>query len=418
MELLVQSFKDIFLWITTFTYIFYCFRNPYRSFCFYLGFLIFCAFLGFQRPIYWEVYIVPITLFLSLLNKKNIVINKEYKHILFLLIYVFLISLINNRNPWPIQNYTIYGLILIILLPYISKAERNQYIFLGLIWGYCISYMIWYIMHSGENLFTIASVDERMILVESDLVNNQEGNRGGIDPNYFGFITGVGALLSTFFYVYFNEFASFFNLKYRKGFIKYSLLIFALFQFFLSVKGLSRGVFIADFFSISLFVLLLNSRKKFAKLIFALAVMIFIIDSSGIFDKLLFRFNDSGSASRSELFVNVIGSVLNYNGYEALIFGGGTGFPWNQYSNDLYVRSFSSYSTHNSWLRLLIDYGLIWMLLFFLCIYKFLKRHLNDRMNFISVIKLVLFAFVFVIGLSIEPLKFQIGWLILVLFFI
>ncbi len=414
MELIIQSFALIFLWFTTVSFVTSSLQNSYRGFCIYWGWVLLCVFLGFQRPVFYEVYIVPLVLLITIPFAKYR--SSITTLIILLIFYVFVISFINSMNPWPEHSLYIYGLVFILTLRGLLNIEKRQYTFVLLLWCYCLMHTIWYMLH-GQNIFSFGNEETRLLAVNSALVENSDSFRGGLDPNYFGYLMGAGAFLSILFYYFYDYFKPSIPIKLSSGLTKKILIVLFLIQLFFAVKGLSRGVFLAIAFTSVIFLLIL--RKKNQKYMGIIAVMFFlsyVISQMGIIDALLGRFQSEESASRSALALTVINAILTYGGVTSFIFGCGTDFPWYYYTVEYHNVSF--YSTHNSWLDLGISYGLIWLLFFLIIVYKRLRIHLVNRSNPLSVIKVVMFTFVFLIGLSLEPLRSQLGWLIIAFCFV
>lgn len=414
MELIIQSFASIFLWLTTVLFVASSLRNTYRGFCIYWGWVLLCVFLGFQRPIFYEGYIVPLVLLATIPFTKYRTPHTTL--IILLIFYVFVISFVNSINPWPEHSYYIYGLVFILTLRGVLNTEKKQYTFVLFLWCYCLMHTIWYLLH-GQNIFSFGNEETRLLAVNSVLIENSDSFRGGLDPNYFGYLMGTGAFLSALFYYFYDYFKPSIPIKISSGLAKYILIVLSVIQLFFAVKGLSRGVFLAIVFTSVIFLLILRKQnKKYLGIITTMFFLSYVILQMGIIDALLGRFQSTESASRSALALIAINAIFSYGGIIALIFGCGTDFPWYHYTVE--YRNVSFYSTHNSWLDLGISYGLIWLLFFLIIVYKRLRIHLVNRSNPLSVIKVVMFAFLFLIGLSLEPLRSQLGWLILAFCFV
>lgn len=414
MELIIQSFASIFLWLTTMLFVASSLQNSYRGFCIYWGCVLLCVCLGFQRPIFYEGYIVPLILLVTIPFAKYR--SSRTGLIILLIAYVFVISFINSMNPWPEHSLHIYGLVFILTLRGILNTEKRQYTFVLLLWCYCLMHTIWYMLH-GQNIFSFGNEETRLLAVNSVLIENSDSFRGGLDPNYFGYLMGTGAFLSVLFYYFYDYFKPSIPIKISSGLAKYILIVLSVIQLLFAVKGLSRGVSLAIIFTSV--ILLLTLQKQVRKYMGIIAVMLFLsyaILQMGIIDALLGRFQSAESASRSALALTVINAIWTYGGVTSFIFGCGTDFPWYYYTVEYHNVSF--YSTHNSWLDLGMSYGLIWLSLFFIIIYKRLRIHWVNRSNPLSVIKVIMFTFVFLIGLSLEPLRSQLGWLILAFCFV
>lgn len=413
MELLIQSLKNIFLVITTYLFIYYTCKDAFKGLVVYLCFLVLCAFLGFERTLFFEGFTVPIILFLKKYGlsfggkiEKNLIL------IILLLIYVILISAVNGRPPFPEFNPIFYGLVMILVLHPILRTEKIQLYFIIMLWLYVLAKMMWFMLHS-INPFIINSIDNRLLQVNSDLVLNSDSFRGGIDPNYFGFIMGAGAILSLLMYLYYNILQNKILFLQKYNFIKYIIIIVGVLELFFSLKGLSRGVFISEILSVCMLIYL--SKKKLRIYISLISViLIVLIMLSEIGTSILARFVDNDSASRSNLAFEVLNAAKKYGGNLGLWLGGGSNFPWNHYAIGTNESYFNYYSPHNSWLKILIDYGVLGSLLFGIYILKRFHMNWHNKYYYLSKIKIVVMVFVLFIGCSIEPMTSYFGWLLFI----
>ena len=368
--------------------------------------LILCAFTGFERAVYFEGYLVPgVLLFKTLFAGKH----KIDPLLLLLLLYVIAISLVNHLNPFPLSNPIFFGIILLSIKDNVLNDERKRLMMIVMLWMYIFAKMIWYIIYSPDP-FAIKMLGDRLLEVNSSLVTTSDTFRGGLDPNYFGYMMGAGFLMSLLGVLNFNKL-----LPYVKhSWIKYLLLSVAVLELFFSLKGLSRGVFIAEVGTISLvFFLYFGRNTKYV----AGAIIIFVVFVffSGVWDLLYSRFIASNSASRYQLAKEVLSSMFEWNGALGYITGGGTDFSWNKYSADPFLRSFPLYSTHSSWLTLFVNYGVIGFGLFAVVLFRKLKSRISSlKVSWFSRSMLVLFVYFALISMSLEPLQSFFGWLLLI----
>lgn len=407
MEVFLQSFKDVFLLLTTFGFILISLRNSYKGLLFYMACLVLCALTGFERAIYYEGYLVPTILLLKILYVGKC---KPDPMLFFLFIYIIAVSLINRQNPFPKSNPIYFGLVLLIIKGAVIDNEKKRIWLLIMLWGYVLAKMIWYIIYAPAP-FTVQLVNERLLEVDSMLVTDSESFRGGLDPNYFGYMMGTGFLLSLIGVANFRNILPY----VRYAWVKYVLLIIASLELFFSLKGLSRGVFLAEAGAIVFMLILSKGRtRRFA--ILGITAFVGFVILSGVWDMLYSRFIASNSASRFSLAKEVLISLYSWNGTLGCLLGGGTDFPWNNYSKDPFLHSFELYSTHNSWLKFIIDYGLLGFGILLAFITKKLKHLLKTlKVNWLSQALLVMFIYFSLVSMSLEPLQSFFGWLLFVM---
>lgn len=406
MELLLQSLKNVFLIVTTLSFIIISLRNAYNGLLFYLVCLILCSFTGFERAIYYESYLVPCVLAAKVLFNGNAKVSPS---LILLLLYVVAISLANNLNPFPISNPIFFGLVLLLFIDNIITNERKRVYMIALLWCYVLAKMLWYIIYS-PNPFAIQMLGDRLLEVNSTLITSSDSFRGGLDPNYFGYLMGSGFLISILGFLYYDNLVQYF----KHVWVKYLLLLVASLELFFSLKGLSRCVFLAEVGAICTLLLLSGGKNRKYAIVGALGFTLFVF-VSGVWDMLHSRFVGHNSASRLALAKNVLSSMYSWNGTLGYLLGGGTSFSWNKYSMDSFLHSFALYSTHSSWLTILINYGVIGFSLFISVIIKKVKGILSRlKVDWLSRVMLVLFVYFSLVSMSLEPLMSVYGWLLLI----
>lgn len=368
--------------------------------------LILCAFTGFERALYFEGYLVPgVLLFKTLFAGKY----KIDALLLLLLLYVTAISLVNHLNPFPLSNPIFFGIILFSIKDNILNDERKRLMMIVMLWMYVFAKMIWYIIYSPDP-FVIQVLGNRLLEVNSKLVMASDAFRGGLDPNYFGYIMGAGFLMSLLGILNFRKLQPYIKCMW----VKHFLLAVAAFELFFSLKGLSRGVFVAEVGAITLmFFLYFGKNTKYVA--GAITIFVIFVFFTGVWDLLYSRFTSSNSSSRYMLAKEVLTSMFEWNGALGYITGGGTDFSWNKYSADPFLRSFPLYSTHSSWLTLFVNYGVIGFGLFAVVLFRKLKSRISSlKVSWFSRSMLVLFVYFALISMSLEPLQSFFGWLLLI----
>lgn len=399
--------KTLILALTTILFISISSKDQYKGFVFYLFCLVFGALTGFQRVLFLEAYIVPIVFVMLFVGNRKVQYN--YAAIL-LCLYVLIISVINAQSPFPLDNPIFFGVGLMIVLPNINNTDERRLKIVIWLWAYIIAKMIWYIISAPDPFAMVTSTSDRMLAVESSLTASQQFSDKGIDPNYFGFIMGAGAILSMLFVIFYDDLKLQCNIK--RNIYKYILLLLSLVLFFFSLKGLSRGIFLAECFSI--IVMLLFAGRNRVSIVMMSAIIIFVIMSIGLYDMIYERFMDESSASRMSLASDVLNSSYSDNGFTGILFGGGTNYPWNKFSSDLHHRMFDVYSPHNSWIKIIVDYGILGFALFASILYRGVKRNLQTfKTSNVSKILIILFVYWSIAAFSIEPLMSYFGWALL-----
>jgi O-antigen ligase len=181
----------------------------------------------------------------------------------------------------------------------------------------------------------------------------------GIDPNFFA---------SSFLFMWF---ISFYFAKREKLYLIASLLII------LSIIGtFSRTAFIV--FSLSVLPLIFQSKSKFKLIIIYSAIISSIILYSPEYVERIYSITDnikqSGGTGRFELLYSGL-SVWGDN-----IMGVGLGnLATGNFGSSVYVSNFSS---HNTYLEILIESGLIGLILFIIVLYNYLLQNKkNDELG-------------------------------------
>ena len=361
---------------------------------------------GFQRVMLYETYLVPIVLILSVMKTHNI--TNLYAFVL--LLYITFISLFNGLTPFPSDNPIFFGLAIIFVSQTLFKTESRRQDILCLLLGYTIAKMIWYIVLSPNPFSLVTSTTDRQLDVNNEIGIYGVADTLKIDPNYFGFMMGAGAIISLLLLLNYDKVIW----LQRKKWYKYILFLLTVLLFFFSLKGLSRGVFIAEVVSIFTTFMLSNTKKRL-KVSIALLIFILLISYVGIYEMIFERFVDSSSSSRVSLLKDALSATYSEKGFFGIFFGCGTDFPWNKYSSDVNLRIMDLYSTHNSWLKFLINYGVVGFSLFVLMICRNIIRRLSKiRDSYINQILTIVFVYWAVSALSIEPLSSYFGWLLLI----
>jgi len=401
---LIQSLKVFFLIFTTGITIYFFIKNYKIGFKYYMYFVIISALLGFARPIFAEEIIIPVILTLSAYvlqkNRRRYDIPVTLICVLFYAIFITLLT--KDASFKGSDRLFIYGFVLLIFSNYLFSGEKNSINFYFLIWLFALANILWLTTYTGEALLKPIG-DSRMVELETGLSNNSEAIVR-VDPNYFGFIAGNGFLLSLLFLIFRKEIYKYYPLKFLQSKWFHILIIFiTILELWLSIRGLSRGVLLALTGAIFVFFLLNRKFKTFA--VSSALLVIFYFVFRGMFELILLRFSeDSTGSGRYEIWGAIWKTMIEEN---RLLVGFGLNYPWwkNWIPGGAYI------SSHNSWISLLLNIGLVGFGLLIIYILKTIRINYKAKTT-TSKIRLVMLTYFIVSCFSIEPLVSNIGWIL------
>lgn len=408
---IIQSAGTIFLIVTTLVTANAFRKNSFNGFQYFMFFLILSGFIGFARPILFEEVLLPVFLFFSLFSQSIKNPSKINKFGLLLFVLCLIITSIGTYSNFDgPDNIYFFGFVLISFSNYLFSKESNFVYAISLIWLYSLARVLWLLMHSGSglfNLYDISNDDNRILLVESGLSGS--ASEVNVDPNYLGFITGIGAILSYLFYVYHNEISKHFSLKRikTKSFL-YLVMFIGFIELSLTIMTLSRGMILALLGSIVAYFFVERKFKKILVFVF-IAAPSFIVFSA-FFNLILNRFNqDDNGGGRYEIWNYIFINTLKEGN---MLFGFGLNYPWwKGWSGN----SIDYFGTHNSWVSIFLALGLIGFILLFTVIFKSIYYNFYKDKSILARIRLVMLAFIIISYSSIEPLLTTFGWILLAL---
>jgi hypothetical protein len=409
----IQLFKDFFLIITT-TYIIFWFLIDYqKAILYYLFFYAITSFLGFNRVLYFENLIIPIMIWIGISIKDSRFAKPNTFYFLFF-IHMILITYINNLAIIESHSNGVYlFVILLIYSNYIFKDSDNVMNIVFLVWVITLGIALNSIMYGG-NLFSIANInsEERELILDNGIVGSSAAE-SGIDLNYFGIGQAVGAIITLMFIYYRKSLLSTISFSpLIKNVISnsyFSLILYLVLglEVWLVVRGLSRGALLALLSGGIVFLLIL---RKFKYLIYGGIILIalyFIMDSIGIVSLYTERIlrDESGTSGRNFIWLAMIGSAYSQGGILQIIFGGGIDWPWWEFWSGSFWDKGVIPSSHNQWLTLFVNFGILGICLFFIPIIIGLRNNLKNN-NSINNIRIVIFMTIFIACMSLEPLIF------------
>jgi hypothetical protein len=410
----IQVFKDFFLSFTTLLIIFRFLYDYQKGVYWYLLLYAIIALIGFNRVTYNENILIPLFVFISvsLRSSKKYKPNRTY---IFFFLYALLITYINNLSIIDASSEGIYLFaIILIFSEYLFKEENQVATIVFLIWLITIGLAINSIMF-GKNIFSTSTIDpaERALILNNGIVGSSS-NDAGIDLNYFGCSQAIGALITIMFIYYRKYFLSAIAVPValksiiRNILFTYILYILLALEVWLVLRGVSRGALLVLLAGIITFLLTL---KKFKYLFYGgllLFILYLITNHLGIIQLFAERIDDdpSGTSGRNLIWLAILGAVYHQGGIIQIIFGGGIGWPWWKFWTENFWDKGVIPSTHNQWLSLYVNVGLVGLVLFVIPIVKGLKNNIQNN-NPINNIRIVLFACIFFESLSLEPLQFD-----------
>jgi hypothetical protein len=408
MGAIIQQLGLFFLVLTTILTALAFQKSAFTGFTFFMYFLILSGFLGFARPILFEEIALPIFISLSILPQLKSIGGKVKFGGILLLVYSVLITLISSKASFDgFEIIYLFGFILVSFSNFLFSKELNFVMTLTFIWLYSLSRTLWLIFHGGLGLFSLYDFSDdgtRVLQVESGL----NGNAGiaQIDPNYLGYITGIGVLLCFSFYTYYNHVKNYFTLKFVKTkWFLYLVIFVGVIELWLTVRALSRGMILA--LCAGLLTYLIVERKIKNLIILMISVFILFLIFGDFINLILIRFNKGDAGGGRYNIWEFIWNYIQDNG--GLLFGFGLNYPWWL---DWLADNGNYLGTHNSWLSIIFALGIFGFLILFVIVMK--SIYLNFRENSIFArIKLILLSFIIVSFSSIEPLLSTFGWILL-----
>jgi hypothetical protein len=115
--------------------------------------------------------------------------------------------------------------------------------------------------------------------------------------------------------------------------------------------------------------------------------------------------DESGTSGRDLIMLGMLGSVYNQGGVLQIIFGGGNAWPWWEFWSFNPWDKGQVPSSHNQWLSIFVNFGLLGLSLFLIPLYNGIKNCIKNN-NPINNMRIVLFICVFFYSMTLEPLIF------------
>lgn len=414
MGALIQLFKDFFLLATTVFLTIWFLYDYQKGFSWYLLLYAIIAVIGFNRVLYNENFFIPLLISISVLIQKNQKVKISILYT-FLFIQICIVTWLNNLSITNDSSGGIYLFVVLLIFSEYLFNDANQVTkIVFLIWlitiGFALNSLIF-----GEHLLSAASIDseERALVLNNGLAGSS-ANDQGIDLNYFGCTQAIGALITIMFINYRNDLINNIKIPFRLRSIirswlfgSFLFLLLAL-QVWLVLRGISRGALVAFLAGILTYLLTL---KKFKYLLYGgilLFILFLVANQLGINKLFAERIaeDSSGTSGRNFIWLAILRAVYQHGGIIQIIFGGGIGWPWWRFWTENFWDTGVVPSTHNQWLALYTNVGLLGLVLFFVPIINGLKNNIRNN-NPINNIRIVLFACVFTESLSLEPLQFD-----------
>jgi len=403
---LIQYLKDIFLLITTLITIFLFLKNYKTGFYFYLIVLIISGFLGFARPIFAEEIVLPIIILLSVITSKQFRLKYISSISLFLFLYTIGITIISDDASFKgYDTIFFFGIVLIIFSKYFFGEEKKAVQTLAFLWLYALARVLWLIIHGDEDIFRLANItvgSARLILIDTNL----KSNFLQVDPNYFAFITGLGFLLTLLFLVYRRAIFSFLPYSFiRKKWFLIIVIIIGFIELWFTIRAVSRGMVLALLAAVFTYLIFEKKAKVYVFSFLIIGILYAIFQT--VFNLYLERFGiDDLGGGRYNIWSFLVDYLVKN---DKIWFGSGLNFPWWE---DWTADKGKYLGTHNSWLSLIVIFGLFGFSLLLILIIKSVRRNLQSTTT-VSRVRIILFTYVLVSYSSIEPLNSSLGWILL-----
>ena len=188
------------------------------------------------------------------------------------------------------------------------------------------------------------------------------------DPNYLGSVVTIGIVVSFYYFM---------NKTKDKAVFRILYLVVAIMGFIVLGLLASRGAFVAAI-APALYILYkkTNSVKNLVFVALFVGITFVAFSNTDYFSSLFARFEsgDTTGSSRTIIWESSINKFFQSD-MPMLLLGGGT-----NYSDFLVGKSLgmARYSTHNNFLAILYDYGIIGLLLFISMFYSWLRRNSHN----------------------------------------
>jgi hypothetical protein len=412
MGALLQIIKELILILTT-GYIVYLIFNDYKkTIIWYLFLYAIISMLGIGRAIYFENLLIPILLLIVLLYQPTQVSRPNIFYGIFF-IYILAITFINGLSITNSYSGGIY--LFVVLLIYSSHLFSNSNYAIKivfLIWlvtlGIGLNFLIF-----GESPFSVSNInsEERNMVLDMGSTFGGSSSSRFYDLNYFSSGQAFGALLSMLFLIYRKYIINNIKLPYEiKRFIfgkffTFTLLAIIGIQLWLMVRGLSRGGLLVFLVGILTLVYILKKSKYILYGGLLVLLLYWVMNEVGITDLFMERItkDETGTSGRDFIWLGMLTSAYKNGGVLQIIFGQGIDWPWWDFWPDNTWGT--AVSSHNQWLTLLINFGIVGLILFIIPLIKGVVNSFNNP-NPINNIRIVLFFSFFAMTLSLEPLVY------------
>jgi hypothetical protein len=368
------------------------------------------ALLGFARPIFLEEIIMPLFLIVGIIKSSR---NRPVKNVnllgIYLIIQLVLTTTLTTDSSFDgLDKMTIWGLILLAFSNLIFEEINYTLGVIKLMWLYLACKTLYYVIIGGAELFKFADISYgagRLLNLQTGLEGTASESQ--IDPNYFAFFSGVGFLLTVFYFYYYRNL----NVNVSKGLksitINFCIAAIGIIEFWFTIRGFSRGMMLAIF--VALVVFLWKERSLKLLLLFIFSSIISALIFRDVVNMFLERWAvDDGGGGRYVIW-NFVLNIL-FEGYDWII-GFGMNYPWwHRWQED----GGALLGTHNSWLSLFISTGLVGIFIITYLILSAMKSHYRG-VSVLDKIKLFLLVYIILSYSSIEPLNGAFGWFFLAL---
>lgn len=408
MEAILQSVKILFLLFTTGVTIYMFLRDASKGLQVFMVFMCISGFLGFARPIFAEAIVLPLCIIFGRSPTKD---ARVFYRWFFLLVVVGLTSLTSGNGIFgSFDEFFVLGFIMFAYSRKLFPDEKQSLNVLMLMWCYALCRVLWLLRVGGGDVMALSDLSDestRMIVAETGLENDAV-----VDPNYFGFVAGLGAVLSFMYYGLRKEFNAILGYKFlRKRYLPVVVLLIGCVEVFFTIRGLSRGMLLA--LAIATLTYLGLQRKLWHVVITGsiFAAVFFLVSDTQLFDMYVERFTSDEDGSGRFLMWGFIWTMMQEQGPLVLLLGAGLNYPWWEHFSLMAGESYIS--THSSWMTMILGCGLLGLAIFIQTISQSVSNGLR-ALNAVNQTKIVVLAYVIIGSSTIEPLSYSWGWIPLV----
>lgn len=323
-------------------------------------------------------YIIYLIIIPLILNFKYCYTNYKANSSIFVfaitfLLYAFIVTWINGLEKSIFLDIVI---IFTLLLGFVKPSRTIALLF-------------------GSFILSTFLLSFQGFILRKELLDISFGTLGKLkwtDPNYMALIIDFGILLSFYLLLFF-----------KNNFVRFVIICFLLFQFYIVLLLGSRGGLFVCFISVLYIFKKDIFSFKFAYYLVGILLVLLAFYYLGFFETIILRFQEnnlSTAGSRTQIWSRIL-SALSQRSFLGLLFGTGSTSSWYAYSIVYAMRS-----PHNNYLELFFDFGFVGLSLFLgLISYIYFKSK--------NILSQAVIIFILLGALSLSPFNYEFPWLFL-----